>query len=79
MAQEDILNKITNVLGLSVNQREVLSDYRYDTISTIIHWNYEKIHKWYTTKSKLTTTRGRFFMETKKSSAYRRCHGGPPI
>ena len=58
MAQADFLNTINNVLGLSVNQREVLSDDRYDTISTIIHWKYDKICEWCKTKSRLTTTRG---------------------
>ena len=39
MAQEDFLNKITNVLVLSVKQHEVLSNDGYDMISNIIHWN----------------------------------------
>ena len=56
--QEDLLNTITNVLGLSVKQCEVLSDDGYDTISTIMHWKYDDIRDWCTTKSKLTTTRG---------------------
>ena len=58
MVQADLLKKITNILSLSVNQREVLSDEGYDTISTIVHWKYDDILEWYTTKSKLTTTRG---------------------
>ena len=58
MAQADLLNTITNVLALSLNQRKVLSDGRYDTISTIIHWKYDNIHEWFTTKSKLATNRG---------------------
>ena len=53
------LNIITNVLGLSVNQREVLSDDGYDTIFTIIHWKYDTIREWCKTKFKLKTTRGR--------------------
>ena len=52
------LNTITNVLGLSVKQLEVLSNDGYDTISTIIHWKYDKIHECCTTKSKFTATRG---------------------
>ena len=52
------LNIITNVLGLSVNQREVLSDDGYDTIFTIIHWKYDDIREWCTIKSKFTTTSG---------------------
>ena len=58
MAQAYFLNTITNVLGLSVKQCEVLSDDGYDTISTIMHWKYDDIRDWCTTKSKLTTTRG---------------------
>ena len=58
MVQADLLKTITNILSLSVNQREVLSDEGYDTISTIAHWKYDDILEWYTTKSKLTTTRG---------------------
>ena len=57
MTQADFLNTITNVLGLSVKQREMLSDYGYDTIFTSIHWKYDEISEWFTTKSKLTTTR----------------------
>ena len=45
-------------MGLSVKQRELLFDDGYDTILTIIHWNYDNIREWCTTKSKLTTTRG---------------------
>ena len=56
--QANFLNTITYVLGLSVKQREVLYDDGYDTISTIIHRNYENIREWYTNKSKLTTTIG---------------------
>ena len=58
MGQADLLNTITNVLGLSVKQREVLSNDGYDTISTIMHYNYDKIRECCTTKSKLITTRG---------------------
>ena len=58
MARAYVLNKITNVLGLSVKKLEVLSDDVYDTISTIINWKYGDIRKWCTTKYKLTTTRG---------------------
>ena len=36
----------------------MLYDDGYDTISTIIHWKYDSIRKWCTTKSKLTTTGG---------------------
>ena len=56
MAQVDSLNTITNVLGLSIKQREVLSDDGYDTIFTIILMKYDKIREWCITKSKLTTT-----------------------
>ena len=38
MAQADFLNKITNVLDLSLNKCEVLYDDGYDKIFTIIHW-----------------------------------------
>ena len=55
--QAYFLNTITNVLGLSVNQREVLCDDRYDMVSTIINWKYEKMRDCFTTKSKLTTPR----------------------
>ena len=58
MAQAYFLNTITDVLGLSVKQRELLSYNGYDTISTIIYWKYDNICEWCTTKSKLTTTRG---------------------
>ena len=54
----DLLNTITNVLGLSVKQREVSSSDTYDTISTIINWKFDKIREWFTTKFKLKTTRG---------------------
>ena len=57
MEQADLLNTVTNVLGLSARQLEVLSYDRYETISTIIHWKYDKISEWCTTKSNLTTTR----------------------
>ena len=40
--QEDLLNSVTNVLGLSFRKWEVLSDYVYYTISIIIHWKYKK-------------------------------------
>ena len=59
MEQAYLLNTITNALGLSVKKREVLSDDGCDTIYTIIHWNYDNIRECCTTKSKLTTTRGR--------------------
>ena len=58
MEQAYLLNTTTNVLGLSVKQREVLSNNRYDMIYTIIHWKYDNIREWCTTKSKLKTTRG---------------------
>ena len=58
MAQVDFLNKTTNALGLSVKQHEVLSDDGYDTISTIIHWKYDKIREWCTTKYTLKNTTG---------------------
>ena len=58
MEQADFLNTITKVLVLSVKQREVSSDDRYDTIYTIIHWNYDELHEWCTTKSKFITTIG---------------------
>ena len=61
MAQADFLNTITNVLVLSLNQRGVLSDDAYDMISTIINFDYENIREWCTTKSKLKTTRGRYY------------------
>ena len=48
MAQAYFLNTITNVLGISVKKREVLYDDGY------LHDN---IREWFTTKSKLTTTR----------------------
>ena len=58
MAQAYLLNKIINVLGLSVKKREVLSDDGYSTIFTTILWKYYKICEWCTTKAMLTTTRG---------------------
>ena len=58
MTQADLIIKITNVLGISVKKHEVLSYDGYGTIYTIIHWNYEKIREWCTTKSTLTTNRG---------------------
>ena len=58
MAQVDLINKINNILGLSVKQRELLSNEGYDTIFTIIHWKYDTIREWCTTKSKFKTTRG---------------------
>ena len=58
MAQSDFLNTITNVLGLSVKQRGMLSDDGYYTISTIIYWKYDEIREWCTTKYKLKTTMG---------------------
>ena len=58
MAQADLLDTVINILGISVNQREVLSGDVYYTMSTIINWMYEDIRDWCTAKSKLTTTRG---------------------
>ena len=57
-SQEYFLNKITNILGLSVEQLEVLSNEISKKIFTIIHWKYEKTQEWCTTKYKLTITRG---------------------
>ena len=57
MVQENFLHTITNMLGFSVKQREVISDDGYDTIYTIINWKYDKIRKFCTTNSNLTTTR----------------------
>ena len=57
MAQAYLLNKITNVLSLLIKQREMLSNDGYDTISTIIHWNYDEICEWCTINYKLKTTR----------------------
>ena len=79
MSQADFLNTITNVLGLSVKQREVLYDEKYDMISTIIHWKYGEIREWRTTNSNLTTTRGGDSFGDQKSSAYGCWYGGPPI
>ena len=45
MSQAYFLNTITNVLGISVKQREVLFNDGYDTISTIIYWKYENIRE----------------------------------
>ena len=59
MAKADLLNTTTKVLGLSVKKCEVLSDDRDDTISTTIHWKYDKIREWCTTKFKLKTKRAR--------------------
>ena len=58
MVQAYFLNTVTNVLGLSVSQREVLSDDGYDTIYNIIHWKYDEICEWCATKYKLATNRG---------------------
>ena len=58
MAQADLLRKITNLLSLSFNKYEGLSNDGYYTISTITHWKYYNIREWCTTKYKLTTTRG---------------------
>ena len=55
---ECFLNTITNVLGLSNDG--------YDTISTIIHWKYDKIREWCTNKSKFTATRGGASYEDRK-------------
>ena len=41
MAQVDFVNTITNVLGLSVKQRKVLSNEGYNAISTIIYRKYD--------------------------------------
>ena len=79
MAQEDLLNTVTNVLGLSISQREVLCDDGYDTTSTIIYWEYNEIRECCTNKYKFTTTRGGATYREKKSSTYRRCHSGLPI
>ena len=76
MAQADFLNTITNVLGLSSDKHEVLSDDGYYTISTIIHWNYYEILYWCKTKSKLKTTRGGASCGDQNIKC---CHGGPPI
>ena len=57
MTQAYFLNTITNVLGLSVKKQKVLPDDGYDTIFTIIHWKYDKIREWCTTKYKLKATR----------------------
>ena len=46
IAQEYLLNSITNVLDLSVKQCKVLSDNGNYTISNIIHWNYDEIREW---------------------------------
>ena len=56
--QADSLNITANVLVISVNKLEVLSNDGYYTISTTIHWRYDEIREWRTTKSKLTTTKG---------------------
>ena len=61
MAQVDLLTTITNVLGFSSKQLEVLYDDGYDTVSTIIYWKFEKISEWCTAKSKLTTTIGGYY------------------
>ena len=58
MSKADFLNTITDVLGLSFKHHEVLSDDGYDIIYTIIHWKYDKIREWCTTKYKMTTNRG---------------------
>ena len=50
--KEDLLNIVTNVLGLSIRKYEVISNGGYDTISNIIS-------EWCTTNSELTTNRGR--------------------
>ena len=55
MALADLLNTTTNVMVLPVKQREVLSNYRYETISTIIYWKYKSIREWCTTKYNLKT------------------------
>ena len=57
MAQEDLLNTVTNVLSFKIRQNGVLSHDKYDTISIIIHWKCYEICEWYMTKSKFTTTR----------------------
>ena len=79
IAQADFLNKITNVLGLSLKQSEMLSNDRYETISTIIHWKYDMIPEWCTTKPKLKNTRVGASYGDQKTSSYRRWDGGPPI
>ena len=39
--QVDFLKTITKVCVLSAKQREMLYDDGYDTISSIIYWNYD--------------------------------------
>ena len=69
MAQADFFNTVTNVLGLSDKQLEVLSDDGYDTIFNIIHWKYDKIHEWFTTKYKLKKTIREAYYGDQKLSA----------
>ena len=45
MLHEDLLNTITNALGILVKEIEVLSDDVYDTISTIIHCTYDNTYE----------------------------------
>ena len=56
MAQTDFLNTVINLLVLLVRKCDVLSNDGYDTISHIIHWKYNMVREWFTTKSKLSTT-----------------------
>ena len=65
-ANKYFLNKFTDVLGLLVRQREVLSNDGYEMISTIIYWKYNEIHEGCTTKSNLKTTRGEAFYGDRK-------------
>ena len=67
MAQAGFLNKINNILGLSLNQPDVLSNDEYYTISTIINWKYNETYEWCTTKYKVTTTKGRTFYGDRKT------------
>ena len=58
MTQAYLLNRITNFLGSSVKQGDMLSNYGYGRISIIISCKYDKIREWCTAKSKLKITRG---------------------
>ena len=55
-AQIDFLNTVINFLGLLVRKCDVLYNDGYGTISNIIHWKYNMVREWFTTKSKLSTT-----------------------
>ena len=67
MVHAYLINTITKILGLSVKQREVLSNDGYVIIYTIIHWKYDEICYCCTTKSKLTTIRGGYFYGDQKT------------